>query len=82
MWLGNLSHQLYDTTRLFDFALSILAEITCSDDEWDLWDAALAKNLAVAEWEKIEDRSGVGLAAGEVLVALFLWDESPELAFN
>jgi hypothetical protein len=78
--LGDLSHQLHDTTRLFDLALCVLAEVTCSHNEWDLWDAAFAQDLAVPEWEEVEDRSSVRLAAGEKLVALFVWDERPELA--
>lgn len=45
----HLCDQLHNTTRLFDFALSIFAEVPRLDDEWDFWDATLAEDFAVAE---------------------------------
>lgn len=74
-----LCDELNDTTSLLDLALGVLGEVTCADDEWDLWDTALAEDLAVAEWEEVEDWGGVLGLAGEVLVARLLWDEGPEL---
>lgn len=74
-----LGDELDDTASLLDLALGVLGEVAGADDEWDLWDAALAEDLAVAEREEVKDWSGVLLAAGEVLLALLLWDERPEL---
>ena len=72
--------ELHDTARLLDLALGVSAEVSRANDEWDLWDTALAEDFAVAEREEVEDGCGVFLAAaGEVLLALLLWDEGPEL---
>ena len=78
-WTRASPNQLHDTTSLLDLAFGVFAEVPRADDEWNLRYAALAEDLAVAEWEEVEDGCGVCLAAGEVLLALFLWHERPEL---
>lgn len=81
LWLfvTRLCDELDNTTSLGDLALSVLGEVTGADDERDGWDATLAEDFAVAEWEEVEDWGSVGLAASESLLALLLWDERPEL---
>lgn len=76
---SDLCHKLNDTTSFLDLALCVLAEVSRANDEWDLRDAALAEDLAVAEWEEVDDGCSVRLAAGDVFVALVLGDEGPEL---
>lgn len=51
--------KLDDTPSLLDFALSVLAEVTCANDERDLRDTTLAEDFAVAEGEEIDDGCGV-----------------------
>lgn len=74
-----LCNELDNTTGLLDLSLGVFGEVAGADDERDLGDAALAENLAVAEWEEVEDWRGVLGAAGEVLLALLLGNEGPEL---
>ena len=74
-----LCDKLAHTTSLLDLALGVLAEETCADDDWDLRDATLAENLAVAEGKEIEDGCGVTGLASNVLLALLKRDERPEL---
>lgn len=74
-----LCNQLNNTTSLGDLALCLLADPSCADDQWNLWDATLAENFAVAEGEEIKNWDGVGLLARDVLGALLSWDERPEL---
>lgn len=77
--MKRLCHELDNTTSFLDLALGVLGEVTGADDEWNLWDATLSEDLAVAEREEVEDWGSVGLAASESLLALLLWDERPEL---
>ena len=79
--MRRLGDELDDTASLLDLALGVLGEVAGADDEWNLWDTALTEDLAVAEWEEVEDWSGVLAAARKVLLALLLWDERPELQF-
>lgn len=75
-----LCDELDDTTVLLDLALSLLADISGLDDHGDVGETALAKELGVAEGEKIEDKSLVlGSVGGEVLLAGLLRDKSHEL---
>lgn len=74
-----LGDELDNTTGLLDLALGVLAEVACANDDRDLRDATLAEDLAVAQWDEIEDRSGVGGLVGEELLALLERDERPEL---
>jgi hypothetical protein len=74
-----LCDELNDTASLLDLLLGLGREVAGADDEWDLWETALAEDLCVAEIEEVEDGSGVGLLVGEVLLALLGWDERPEL---
>lgn len=76
----HLCDELDNTTGLLDLLLSVLAEVTGANDDRDLWESTLSEDLAVAEWEKVEDRGGLRLGAcSEVLLALLSWDERPEL---
>ena len=76
----HLCDKLHDTTGLLDLALSILAEVAGANDQRDLRDAALAKHLAVAEGEEVENGCGVAAALlGEVLLALLEGNQRPEL---
>ena len=77
MWY--LCDELDDTARLLDLALGLGGEVAGADDERDLRNATLSEHLGVAEIEQVEDRSGVGLLVGEVLLALLSWHEGPEL---
>lgn len=77
--MKRLCNELDNTTGLGDLALGVLGEVAGADDEWDGWDATLAEDFAVSEWEEVEDWGSVGLAASESLLALLLWDERPEL---
>ena len=77
--LLRLCNQLHDTARLLDLALSIFAEVPSFDDDREFWKTAFAEDLAVAEREEVEDRCGVLRTACEMLLALFLGDERPEL---
>jgi hypothetical protein len=45
----HLCNKLHNTARLFDLALSVFAEVSCLDDDWDFWEATLAEDLAIAE---------------------------------
>ena len=74
-----LCDELADTTGLLDLALSILAEETGADDDWDLRDATLAENLAVAEGKEVEDGCGVTGLASDELLALLERDKGPKL---
>lgn len=78
--MKRLCNELDNTTGLGDLALGVLGEVAGADDEWDGWDATLAEDFAVSEWEEVEDWGSVGLAASESLLALLLWDERPELS--
>jgi hypothetical protein len=74
-----LSNELNNTAGLLDLALSLLREVAGTDNDWDLGDAALSKDLGVAEREEVEDGSGVGLLASDVGLAGLLRDQGPEL---
>ena len=76
---NHLCDELNDTTGLGDLLLSELGEPAGTDDDWDLWETALAENLGVAEWEEVDNWEGIGVLVLEVLVALLSWDEGPEL---
>lgn len=74
-----LCDQLNDTASLLDLALSITAEVSGADNDGDVRDAALAEDLGVAEREKVDDGSGVGLLSAQVGLTLLGGDERPEL---
>jgi len=78
-WEVHLCDELAGTTGLLDLLLGVLGEVAGADNDWDLWETTLAKDLAVAEGEEVEDWSGVGGLVGEELLALLSWDERPEL---
>ena len=73
-----LCDELDNTASLLDLLLGLGGEVAGADDDGDLGEAALAKDLGVAEVEEVEDGSLVALL-GEVLVALLSGDERPEL---
>jgi hypothetical protein len=59
----HLSHKLNNTTGLLDLALSLLREVTGTDNDWDLGETTLAEDFGVAEREEVENGGGVGLLA-------------------
>ena len=59
----HLCDQLNNSASLLDLLLRQLAEPSCSYNNRDLWDSALAKNFGVAEGKEVEDGCGVGLLA-------------------
>ena len=75
----NLRHQLNDTTGLGDLLLRELADVPGADDDRDLGEAALAKDLGVAEGQEVEDGDGLLLLAVEVGITGLGGDEGPEL---
>ena len=44
-----LCDKLHNPTRLLDLSLSIFAEVSRTNDEWDLWNTTLAEDFAVTE---------------------------------
>ncbi len=64
-----LRHQLNNTTSLGDLLLRQPAHPSRLDDNRDLGEAALAKNLGVAEGEEVDDGDGVLLLSLQVGVA-------------
>jgi hypothetical protein len=62
----HLRHQLDNTTSLLDLLLSELADPSCADNQRDFGNAALAKQLGVAQREKVENGDGVLLLTGDV----------------
>lgn len=74
---GHLRNQLNNTAGLLDLSLSLLAEVSCSYNHWDLWEAALSEDLGVAKWEEVEDWGGVGLLVADVGITGFGGDERP-----
>lgn len=74
-----LRNQLDNTAGLGDLLLRKLADISGTDDDGDLRETALAKDLGVAEGEEVEDGGGVLLLALEVSLAGLGGDEGPEL---
>lgn len=76
---AHLRSQLNDTTGILDLAFGFLAEESGSDDEWDLWDAALAEHLGVTERKEVEDGRGIFLLSVHVGFTGFFGDQRPQL---
>lgn len=76
-----LCDKLNDATSFLDLALSFGRDVSCLDDYWCGWETALSENLCVTEGEEVEDGGGVAALAGEIFLALFGWDETPELGY-
>lgn len=74
-----LCDQLADTTGLLDLLLGVAGEVTGTDDDGDLGETALSKNLGVAEGKEVDDGGGVGLLAAHVGVTLLDGDKGPQL---
>ena len=77
-----LCDEFDNTAGLGDLLLGQLADPPRAHDERDLRDAALAKDLGVAEREEIDNGGGVALLAGNVFVAGLLGDKRPELGLS
>ena len=58
-----LCDQLDDATGFLDLPLGLLAEEPCPDDEWNLWNPALAQHLGVAQRQQIQHRHHIRLGA-------------------
>jgi hypothetical protein len=65
-----LTDQLHDAACFLELLFRFGGEETGAHYEWDFWEAALAKDLRVAEGEEVEDGCGVGLFVGEVFFTL------------
>jgi hypothetical protein len=52
---GSLRDKLDNTTGLLDLLFGVFTEVSRTDNEWDLWETALAENLAIAKREEVED---------------------------
>lgn len=74
-----LRDELDNTAGLLDLALSLLGDVTGTDDDRDVGNATLAEDLGVAEREEVEDGGLLGALGGDVLIALLSGDERPEL---
>jgi hypothetical protein len=74
-----LSHKLDDTTCLLDLLLGIPGEVAGTDNDRDLRDTALTKDLRVTEGKEIDNGGSVGLLAANVGVTLLGGDQAPEL---
>jgi hypothetical protein len=76
---GYLCDKLHNATSFLDFSLCFSRNVTGLDDDRGLREAALAENFGVAEAEKVEDGCRIVILAAEVLFALFVGDERPQL---
>lgn len=79
---SRLCHQLDNTASVGDLLLRQLAHPSRAHNQRDLGDAALAKDLGVAEGKEVEDGDGVLLLAGQVGLAGLAGDEGPELKLS
>lgn len=75
----HLRNQLDDTTSLLNLLLGELADPSCTDNQGDFGEAALAEDLGVAQGQEVEDGDGVLLLAGDVGVTGLDGDEGPQL---
>lgn len=66
-----LRDDLDDTTGLFDLLLGTSRHEAGLDDERDLWETALAEDLAVTSLEGVDDGDELGRGG----LVLLLWDE-------
>lgn len=74
-----LSNQLNDTSGLGNLLLSLLADVSCADNDGDRWQAALSEQLGVAEGGQVDDGCCVGLGVCDVLLTQLGGDERPQL---
>jgi len=72
-----LRNEFNHTAGLGNLLLGKLRDVAGSDNEGNLGDAALAKDLGVAERKEVEDWCRVLFLAGEVGFAGFQGDERP-----
>lgn len=73
--------QLNDTASLFDLSLRLLAEPSCSYNDWDFWDSTFSEDFGVPEWEEVENGGGVGFLARNVGFAGLFRNQRPELPY-
>jgi len=66
-------------TGFDNLTLSLFADVSSLDDDWDIWYPASTEELGVSELKEIDDGSFVFGFLGEVLFAHFFGDKSPEL---
>ena len=76
--LDHLCDELNDTTSLLNLLLGVFGNVAGADDDGNLGQTALAKDLGVAEGKEVKNGGFVGLL-GKVLLALLSGDEGPEL---
>lgn len=74
-----LCDELNNTTGGLDLLLGVTADVAGTDDDGDLGETALSKNLGEAEGQEVDDGGDIGLLAAQVGVTLLGGDEGPEL---
>lgn len=74
-----LRDELDDATSLLQLGLGQAGHEAGADDNRDGRDAALAQKLGVAQGQQVDNGQDVGVGVGQVLLALLLRDERPEL---
>lgn len=74
-----LCDELNNTTGGLDLLLGVTADVAGTDDDGNLGETALSKNLGVAEGQEVDDGGDIGLLAAQVGVTLLGGDEGPEL---
>jgi len=75
----NLSNQLNHATSLLDLLLSQRRHVTGLDDNRDIGETTLSKELGVTSSEQVDYRNGITGGLGEVLLARLGGDKSPQL---
>jgi hypothetical protein len=75
----NLCNELNLAASLNNLALSLFANVSSLDDDWNIRYPTCTEELCVSELEEVYDGSFVLWLFGEVLLAHFFRDKSPEL---
>ena len=74
-----LCDELNNTTDGLDLLLGVTADVAGTDDDGNLGETALSKNLGVAKGQEVDDGGDIGLLAAQVGITLFSGDKGPEL---
>lgn len=74
-----LTNQLDNTSNGFYLLLGKFGNIAGLDDNWDIREPSLSKDLGVPEGQKVDDWGDITSLLGEVLLATLGGDEGPKL---
>lgn len=77
-----LSDELNNATSIRDLLLSLLADVSCADDDGGGGQAALSEELGVSEGVEVDERGGVGGRVLQGLLADVGGDQRPQLYFG